>query len=51
MGNREAAVFKSSLACAHISACDDFAKGKVEGDWEAVRRRGASLNSLANWNK
>ena len=24
---------------------------EVEGDWEAVRRRGASLNSLANWNK
>ena len=50
-GNRIAAVCKSLVACSQISACDDFAKGKFEGDCDAVSLNGASLNSLPNWKR
>lgn len=51
MGNREVVVFKFFLVCVYILVCDDFVKGKVEGDWEVVRWRGVFLNFLVNWNK
>lgn len=50
-GNKDAAVIKSCSACAQISAWEDFYNGNVDGDCDAVRRKGASLNSFPNWNR